>query len=78
MTFSGLAEEYPTWSPCFSASAKNKGFFQTLTDLAELPDRKAQQGPMMNKESTRHRLKLEEQLYKRMSAAKTKFGADWQ
>ena len=32
MSFSGLAEDYPTWSTRFSAFAQTKGFFETLTD----------------------------------------------
>ena len=41
MTFSGLAEDYPTWSTHFSAFAQTKGLFETLTDTVELPDRPA-------------------------------------
>ena len=41
MTFSGLAEDYPTWSTRFSAFALNKSLFETLTDTVELPDRPA-------------------------------------
>ena len=41
MTFSGLAEDYPTWSTRFSAFAQTKGLFETLTDTVELPDRPA-------------------------------------
>ena len=41
MTFSGLAEDYPTWSIRFSALAQTKGLFETLTDTVELPDRPA-------------------------------------
>ena len=41
MTFSGLAEDYPTRSTRFSAFAQTKGLFETLTDTAELPDRSA-------------------------------------
>ena len=39
MTFSGLAEDYPTWSNRFSAFAQTKGLFETLTNTVELPDR---------------------------------------
>ena len=38
MTFSGLAEDYPTWSTRFSAFAETKGLFETLTDTVELPN----------------------------------------
>ena len=41
MTFSGLAEDYPTWSTRFSAFAQTKGLLETLTDTVELPDRPA-------------------------------------
>ena len=41
MTFSGLAEDYPTWSNRFSAFAQTTGLFETLTDTVELPDRSA-------------------------------------
>ena len=41
MTFSGLAEDYPTWSTRFSAFAQTKGLFETLKDTVELPDRPA-------------------------------------
>ena len=41
MTFSGLAEDYPTWSTRFSAFAPTKGLFETLTDTVELLDRPA-------------------------------------
>ena len=66
MTFSGLAEDYPTWRSRFSAFAQTKGLFETLTDTVELPDRPAPQRgkmPMVRKgENTRQRLKLELQL----------------
>ena len=42
MTFSGLAEDYPTWSTRISAFAQTKGFFETLTDAVELRDRPTQ------------------------------------
>ena len=64
MTFSGLAEDYPSWSTRFSAFAQTKGLSETLTDTVELPDR--------------HRLTLELQLYKKMRAAKTRFGTTLQ
>ena len=41
MAFSGLAEDYPTWSARFSAFAQTKGLFETLTDTVDLPDRPA-------------------------------------
>ena len=41
MTFSGLAEVYPTWSTRFSAFAQTKGLFKTLTDTVELRDKPA-------------------------------------
>ena len=39
MAFSGLAEDYPTWSTRFSTFAQTYGLFKTLTDTVELPDR---------------------------------------
>ena len=39
MTFSGLTEDYPSWSTRFSAFAQTKGLFERLTDTVELPDR---------------------------------------
>ena len=41
MMFSGLAEDYPTWSTHFSASAQTNGLFETLTETIELSDRLA-------------------------------------
>ena len=41
MTFSGLAEDYPTWSNRFSAIAKTRCLFEMLRDAIELPDRPA-------------------------------------
>ena len=41
MTFSGLAEVYPTWSTRFSAFAQTKGLFKTLRDTVELRERPA-------------------------------------
>ena len=41
MTFSGLAEDYLTWSTHFPAFAQTKRLFETLTDTIELPDRPA-------------------------------------
>ena len=41
MTFSGFAEDYPSWSTRFSAFAQTKGLFQTLKDTVELPNRRA-------------------------------------
>ena len=39
MTFSGLAEDYPTWSTRFSAFAQTKGLYDTLTDKVQIPPR---------------------------------------
>ena len=39
--FSGLAEDYSTWSTRFSAFEQTKGLFETLTDTVELTDRPA-------------------------------------
>ena len=41
MTFSGLAEDYSTWSTLFSAFVQTKGLFEMLTDSVELPERPA-------------------------------------
>ena len=41
MTFSGLVEDYPTWSTRFSAFAQIKDLLETVTDTDELPDRPA-------------------------------------
>ena len=53
MTFSGLAEDYPTWSTRFSAFAQTKGLFEMLTDTVELPDRPAPLKEDANDEQTR-------------------------
>ena len=39
MTFGGLSEDYPTRSIRFSAFARIKGLFETLTGTVELPDK---------------------------------------
>ena len=39
LTFSGIAEDYPTWNTYSSAFAQTKSLFQTLTDTGEIFDR---------------------------------------
>ena len=53
MTFSGLAEDYPTGSTCFSAVAQTKDLFETLTDTVEQPDRPKPLGKDANDPQTR-------------------------
>ena len=53
MTFSGLAEDYPTCSTRFSAFAQTNGLFETLADTVELPDRPAPLRKDANEEQTR-------------------------
>ena len=53
MTFSGIAEDNPTWNTCPSAFAQTKSLFQTLTDTGELPDRPAPSREDANDAQTR-------------------------
>ena len=81
MTFSRLAEDYPTWSTRFSAFAQTKGLFETLTDTAELPDRPAPLREDANDAQTRGH---EAQTLARATAVqenesrKIRSGATWQ
>ena len=53
MTFSGLAEDYSTWSTLFSAFVQTKGLFEMLTDSFELHERPAPLRENANASKTR-------------------------
>ena len=81
MTFSELAEDYPTWSTRFSASAQTKGLFETLTDTVEIPDRPASLREDANDAQTREdeaQTQARATAVQKMRAAKIRFGATWQ